>query len=136
MDRASFLVQVRHFGLLLDLKMYLTSPAVSILRNQILTTTQGQPEVRSFPFCMILSSLVWSGVAFDRWPTHRYVLRTVFQVIELEACHEVIALSRRDQDSERILVLPRLFALPQWPLPFDFLLGCKSTSTCRNHSDL
>ena len=29
MNRASFLVRVRHFALVLDLKMYLTSPAVA-----------------------------------------------------------------------------------------------------------
>ena len=65
------------------------------------------------------SSLVWSTVAFDRWPTHRYirVLRKVFQAIDLQACNRVFAPSRRDQDRERILVLPRLFALHRWPLP-------------------
>ena len=48
-----------------------------------------QQEVRSSPFCIVLSSLVWSGVAFDRWPTHEYVhvLRRAFQGIELQACH-------------------------------------------------
>ena len=29
-----------------------------------------------------------------------------------QACHRVIALSRRDQDRERILVLPRLYTSP------------------------
>ena len=52
-------------------------------------------------------------MAFDRWPTQRYirVLRRVFQVIELHACHRVFAASRRDQDRERTIVLPRLLAL-------------------------
>ena len=34
----------------------------------------------------------------------------------LQACHQVFAPSGRDQDRERKLVLPRLFALPRWPL--------------------
>ena len=38
-------------------------------------------------------------------------------MIELQACHRVFAPSRRDQDRERILVLPRLFALSRWPSP-------------------
>ena len=38
-------------------------------------------------------------------------------VIELQACHRVIALSRRDQDRERVPVLPRLLAPPRRPLP-------------------
>ena len=38
-------------------------------------------------------------------------------MIELQACHRVFALSRRDQDRERMFLLPRLFALPRWPLP-------------------
>ena len=37
--------------------------------------------------------------------------------MELQACHRAFAPSRRDQDRERILVLPRLFALHRWPLP-------------------
>ena len=35
----------------------------------------------------------------------------------MQACLRVFAPSRRDQDRERILVLPRLFALLQCPLP-------------------
>ena len=60
------------------------------------------------------SSLVRSGVAFDRWPTHRYIrsLRRAFQVKELQARHRIFALLRRDQGHERVLVLPHLFALP------------------------
>ena len=63
--------------------------------------------------------IVWSGVAFDRWPTHRYirVLRRASQVIELKARHRVFALSRGDQDREPLLVFPRLLALRHWPLP-------------------
>ena len=41
----------------------------------------------------------------------------VFQVVELLACHRVFALSRRDQDRERLLVLLHSFAFPCWPLP-------------------
>ena len=44
------------------------------------------------------------------------VLRIAFQVIELQACHRVFAPLRRDQDRERKLVLPRVFALLRWPL--------------------
>ena len=107
---------------MLDLKMHLTSPAVAMQRTsqyQNLRTILGQQGVLKFPFCITCSSLVWSGVAFDRGPTHWYirVLRTVFQVIELQACHRVFPPSRRDQDRERILVLPRLFALSHWLLP-------------------
>ena len=122
MNRASFLVPDRHFALLLDLMMYLTSPAVAKqmmnwYRN--LTTIRGQQEVRSFPFGMKGSSHVWSSVAFDRWPTYRYtrVLRIPLHVIELQASPRVTALLRRDQDRKRILVLPRLFALHRWLLP-------------------
>ena len=35
----------------------------------------------------------------------------------LQACHGVFAPSRRVRDRERMLVLPRLFALLHWPLP-------------------
>ena len=50
------------------------------------------------------------------WPTHRNIrgLRIVYQAIELQACHRLFALSRRAQGLERILVLPRLYALPHW----------------------
>ena len=77
------------------------------------------PEARNFPSCRKCSSLVWSGVVFDRWTTHRSirVLRRAFQVIEMQACHRVFAPSRRDQDRERIPVLPHMFALHHWPLP-------------------
>ena len=34
-----------------------------------------------------------------------------------QPCHRVFALSRRDQDRERVLVLHRLFVPPCWPLP-------------------
>ena len=102
--------------------MYLTSLAVTMLKTtwyQNLTTTQGQQEVRYFQSCIGSSSLVRSGVAVDRWSTHRYirVLRRAFQVVELQARHRVFAPSRKDQDRERFLVLPRLFALLNWPLP-------------------
>ena len=68
-NRASFLVRVRHFALVLDLKMYVTSPAVAMQRTnwyQNWTTIQGQQEVRNFRFCR--AYLVWLGAAFDRWP--------------------------------------------------------------------
>ena len=58
---ASFLVPDRHFALVLDLKMYLMSPAVSMLRinwYQDLTRIQGQQEVRHFPSRIESSSLV------------------------------------------------------------------------------
>ena len=86
---------------------------------QNLTTIQIQERVRNFPSCREFSSLVWSGVAFDRRPTQRFfrVLRRVLQVIELQACHRLFAPSRRDQDRERIPVLPRLFAPLRWALP-------------------
>ena len=54
------------------------------------TTIQEQQEVRKFPFCTKESSLVWSTVAFDRRPTHKY-----FRVLRKG--------SRRDQDRERNL---------------------------------
>ena len=34
-----------------------------------------------------------------------------------QACHRVIALSPRDQDRERLLVVPDSFAPPRWPSP-------------------
>ena len=102
--------------------MYLTSPVVAMWRTdwyQNLTTIQGQQEVRSFRFCMGSSSLVLSGVVFDHWSTHGYirVLHRAFQVIELQACHRVFAPSRRAQDRERLLVLPRPSTLSHWPSP-------------------
>ena len=59
---------------------------------------------------------MWSGVASDRWPTHRCI-RVLRRVIELQPCPRVIALLRRDQDRKHILVLLRLSAPPHWPLP-------------------
>ena len=44
-------------------------------------------------------------------------LRRGFQATELHACPRVFAPSRRDQDRERVLVLPHSFALPHWLLP-------------------
>ena len=72
-----------------------------------------------FRFAQKYSDLVWSTVVFERWPTRGKirVLRRFFQVMELQACHRVFAPSRTDRDRERILVLPRLFALHRWPLP-------------------
>ena len=89
-NRASFLVPHRDFALLLDLTMQLMSPAVAMKRTdwyQIWTTIQGQQEVLNFPSCREYSSLVWLGVAFNRWLTKRYhrVLRRAFQVMELQA---------------------------------------------------
>ena len=71
------------------------------------------------PSCIKCSSLVWSTVVFDRFPTHRYIraLRRAFQVTGRQACLRVIALLRRDEDREHILVLLRSFALHHWPLP-------------------
>ena len=38
----------------------------------------------------------WSSAAFDRWPTHRFrLLRRAFQVIELQACPRVVAITNR-----------------------------------------
>ena len=117
MNRASFLVLDRHFALLLDLKMYLTSLAVAMWRMnsyQNWTTIKGQQEVRHFLFDIKCSSHFGSTVIFDRWPTHRNirVLRRVSQLIELQACHRVFAPSRGDQDRERFLeVTPTKFGL-------------------------
>ena len=72
----------------------------------------------------LFSPFVWPTVAFDRWPTHRYirVLRRVFQVKELQVCHRVTALPRKDQDRERIPVLPRLFVCTS-PLAVTTVVG-------------
>ena len=72
-----------------------------------------------FPCWVNYSSLVWFGVASDRWASHWsiLVLPRVFQAIEQQAFLRVIALSRIDLNRERFLVLPRLFALHHWPLP-------------------
>ena len=118
---SSFLKPDRHVALRPDLMR--TSMAMSMLRTnwyQNLMTTLEQQEVRSCPFCKKMSSSLWPTVVFDRWPTHRYirVLRRACPMIELQACHRVFAApSRSDQDRERILVLPHLFALLHWPLP-------------------
>ena len=52
-NRASFLVRVRHFALLLDLKMFLTSPAVAMWRSnkyKNLTTIQDNQKYEVFRF--------------------------------------------------------------------------------------
>ena len=74
-------------------------------------TTQERQDVRNCPCCVLLSSPLWSTVVFDRGPTRRNIrgLRRVFQPIAQQALLRVIAPSRRDQDRERFLVLPRLF---------------------------
>ena len=61
----------------------------------------------------------WSVVAFDHWPTHRYirVLRRVCLMTGRQVHHRAFAPSRRDQDREHFLVLPRSFALLHRPLP-------------------
>ena len=105
----------RHFVNLLDSEMYPMSPAETMSKTTLrwsLTTIHGQQEVRNCPSCRISSSLVWSGVAFDHWPTHKKnpVLRRVFPVTGRQACHRVIALSPRDQDGEHFPVHPRSFA--------------------------
>ena len=65
-----------------------------------------------------MSSHLWSHVAFDRWPTQWNIraLRRACPMTGRQACPRVTALSRRDQDREDKLVLPRLFALPHWQL--------------------
>ena len=42
--------------------------------------------------CTKWSALILSGLAFDLWPTHRYlrIFRRDFEVIELQACHRVL----------------------------------------------
>ena len=86
---------------------------------QTWTTIPGQQEVRHFFPCWVnYSSLVWFGVAPDRWASHWsiLVLPRVFQAIEQQAFLRVIALSRIDLSRGRFLVLLRLFALHHWPL--------------------
>ena len=53
-------------------------------------------------------------VEFHRFPLRMNirVLSKAYQTKELLAFHRVIALFRTDRDRERILALPRLFALP------------------------
>ena len=64
-------------------------------RGRTGTTKWRQPRDNKrydiFPSCIKSTSLVWSGVASDRWPTHGYIRvpRRVFQVIELQACQSV-----------------------------------------------
>ena len=84
---------------------------------------------------IVFHSLVKRG--FDRWPTRRNIcgLRRVFQAIEQQAFLRVIALSRRDQNGERILVLPLLFALLRWPLPSLWELWIPAESTFRLSSN-
>ena len=108
---------VRHFALELD--MLKTNPVMSMLTtncSQNWWITLEQQEVRSCAFCIHLSSLLWSTVVFDRWPTHKNIrgICRVFQAIEQLAFLRLIAQSRMNLDRERILVLPRLDALPHW----------------------
>ena len=74
---------------------------------------------QSSPSCIGFSSHLWSDVAFDCWPTHRYIraLRRVFLITGWQACLRVFAPSRRDEDGVHILVLPRSFALLHRPSP-------------------
>ena len=104
----SFQGPVRHFALGLDLMR--TNPAMSMLKTncyQNWRTTREQTRGTKF--------LVFHIIVFTRRNIRG--LRRVFQATERQAFLRVIALSRRDQDRERKLVLPRLFAHLHWPLP-------------------
>ena len=112
----------RHFVVLLDLEKYSMSPAVTMWKTNLRSssmTTQGQQQERNSLSCTKSFCHSWSGVAFDHWPTPRFnrALRRACLMTRLQACHRVFAPSRRDQDRERILKRPRLIALLHCLLP-------------------
>ena len=85
MDRTSFPIPLRHVVNLLESKKYLMSPAETMWRTNLswyLVAITGPQQARNFPSCRELSSHFWSNVAFDRWPTHRYIraLRRACQI--------------------------------------------------------
>ena len=88
-NRASFLVRVRHFALMLDLKMSWTSPAVAMYRTN---------WYKMFFPCLV--NRVFSdhpGALIDIYIyiyIYIRVLRRVFQVMGLQASHRVSAQSR------------------------------------------
>ena len=82
--------------------------------HQNLTTILGQQKERNFPYCTL--GQMWFLTAGPLMSISVFFAE-FFQVVELQACHRVFAPSRRGQDRERRLVLPRLFALLRWPLP-------------------
>ena len=72
--RTTFVGLVRH--LVLELDLLTTNPAMSMLTTNCFQNwwiTLERQEVPSCPFCIQLSSPLWSTVAFDRWPTHRNI---------------------------------------------------------------
>ena len=84
-----------------------------------LATIQGKQEVWNFPFCRESASLVWSRVAFDRWPTQRFicVLRRVFLVIELPSVSSRICTVTQRSWSWSCTCASSLCGLLHWPLP-------------------
>ena len=111
--------EYRHFVSLLDSESYLMSPAGTMQKTNLrwsLTAIPGQQHKRNFPSCKEIFSHAWSDVAFDHRPTHRQnrALHRLCQTTGRQACHRVFAPSRRDQDRERLPVLPHLVALLHW----------------------
>ena len=90
----------------------MTSPAESILKTNLYKNLTSGHDKKYEIFRCALNVLPLCGwVRLLTAQRSIRVLRRVFHVIELQACHRVFAPSRRDQDRERIFVVPRLFAL-------------------------
>ena len=96
-------------------RLFVTSILEQLLDESCLTTILGQ-KTRNFSSYIELSSLVWSIVAFDRWPTDWSILglRKAWLPMGQQAFPRVIARLRTDSSHERTLVPPRGCALPQW----------------------
>ena len=121
LPRASFLVLPRYLVNLLD-SMKSMNPAEAMSRRSSCWNSmivQGLPKERSSQSCKGFSSHLWSGVAFDHWPTHKCnrALRRPYLMTGRQECLRAIVQSRRDEDRARALVLPRSSAFHHWPLP-------------------
>ena len=95
--RFSFLKLVRHVALGLDLLE--TNPAMSMLKTKRFQNWWITLERQELRKLSVLHTIVFPSL----------------EAMEQQAFLRVIALSRRDQDRERVIVLLRLFALLHWP---------------------
>ena len=99
------------------------SPAVVMQKTswyQNLTTIQGQTRCTTFSVLQRIFFLVWSGVAFDRWPhaCKIRVLRRVFQVVALQACPRAIAtVTKRSGSQTHTCASFVCMHFLHWPLP-------------------
>ena len=94
-------------------RLFVTSFLEQLLVESCLTTILEQ-QTRNFSSYIELSFLVWSIVAFDRWPTDWSILglRKAWLPMGQQAFPRVIARLRTDSSHERTLVPPRVCTSP------------------------